>query len=345
MPTSSGSARATTKTKLQDVARLAEVSPATVSRVLNHPELVRPELRERVARIIQELSYTRDNVGRALKSGRTLTIGAVVPTLGISIFADGVEALQDRLRHHGFTLLIANTQYDQAKELADVRSLVERGVDGVVLVGDQHDPALCPLLRQHGVPFVTTYVGQARSQVPAVGIDNAQATFDLATVLLDQGHRRFGVIANLQRSNDRSKARFDGIVRALAGAGLELPRDHVVRARYSLADGRRACRELIGRDPAITAMMCTTDVLAIGAMAEARALGLRVPQDISVTGFDDVAIASQVDPPLTTVSVPAVAIGRTAAETLVAMIAGQPIEPSIRLPYRLMVRGSTGAPP
>ncbi len=332
------------KSKIEDVARKADVSPATVSRVLNHPELVRPALREKVARSIAELSYTRDSAVRALKSRRTFTIGAVVPTLGISIFAEGVEALQDRLSQHGYTLLIANSQYDLQKELTEVRSLMERSVDGVVLVGDNHLPEALALLRQHAVPFITTYVWRARGGVPAIGIDNANATYDLTRYLLELGHRNFGVIANLPVSNDRSRARLRGIQRALAEAEVALPDTHLIKAVHSLADGRAGLRRLIGLDDSITAIMCTTDTIAIGAMAEARTMGLRVPGAISITGFDDIEIASQFDPPLTTISVPAAEIGRVAADHLVGAISGTPSRSATKLPYRLIIRGSTGSP-
>jgi LacI family transcriptional regulator len=124
-----------TKVTSEDVARAASVSPATISRVLNHPEIVRPELRDKVTRAISGLSYTRDSAARALKSGRMRTIGAIVPTLGLSIFAEGVEALQNRLSESGYTLFIANSQYDQRREFQETQSLIERGIDGLVLVG------------------------------------------------------------------------------------------------------------------------------------------------------------------------------------------------------------------
>lgn len=333
------------RVKLEDVARDARVSPATVSRVLNHPEIVRPEIREKVARSIAELSYTRGSAGRALKSGRTLTIGAVVPTLGVSIFADGIEALQNRLSEHGYTLLIANSQYDSKKELTEVQSLIERGVDGLVLVGHDHQPKLRKLLHQHGIPCVTTYVCKTRNGMPAIGFDNGTATYDLARYMLGLGHRIFGIIANLPASNDRSLVRRVGIERALEEAGLALPDIHVIGAVHTVAQGRCALRALMNRDPTITAVMCTTDTLAIGALAEARAMGLKVPQALSITGFDDIEIASQFDPSLTTISVPVVEIGRNAADYLLGALKGSIQRHPAVLPYRLMIRDSTGAPP
>jgi LacI family transcriptional regulator len=336
--------RVNARVKIEDVARQAAVSAATVSRVLNHPEIVRPELRDKVTRAISELSYTRDSAARALKSGRMRTIGAIVPTLGLGIFAEGVEALQNRLSESGYTLFIANSQYDQRRELQELQSLIERGIDGIVLVGASHAPELRTLVQQAGVPVITTYVSKALGGIPAIGIDNQRATRELTQYLLNLGHVRFGAIANVPPSNDRSRARLDGIHKALAGAGIRLEPTQVIRADFSLAQGRSALRQLMSDHPDTTAVICTTDTLAIGAMAEARKLGLDVPQQLSITGFDDVEIAAQVDPALTTISVPAAEIGRGAADYLINAIAGLPIPKTVQLPYRLIMRGSTASP-
>ena len=338
--------RPTGRAKIEDVAREAGVSSATVSRVLNHPALVRPELRDKVARAIAKLSYTRDSAGRALKSGRMRTIGAVVPTLGLSIFADGIEALQNRLSEAGYTLLIGNAQYDQQRELQEMRSLLERGIDGAALVGGSHSPELRELIRQAGVPVITTYVSKASNGMPAIGIDNEAATRELTRYLLDIGHLSFGIIANVPPSNDRSRSRLTGVQKALMQAGIEPKPTQIIKADHSLAQGRSAFRRLITDHPEITAVICTTDTLAIGAAAEARKLGFKVPQHLSITGFDDIEIASQVDPPLTTVGVPAGEIGRGAADYLINAISGLSVPKNIQLPYRIIMRGSTApAPP
>ncbi len=338
--------RPTGRAKIEDVAREAGVSSATVSRVLNHPALVRPELRDKVARAIAKLSYTRDSAGRALKSGRMRTIGAVVPTLGLSIFADGIEALQNRLSEAGYTLLIGNAQYDQQRELQEMRSLLERGIDGAALVGGSHSPELRELIRQAGVPVITTYVSKASNGMPAIGIDNEAATRELTRYLLDIGHLSFGIIANVPPSNDRSRSRLTGVQKALMQAGIEPKPTQIIKADHSLAQGRSAFRQLITDHPEITAVICTTDTLAIGAAAEARNLGFKVPQHLSITGFDDIEIASQVDPPLTTVGVPAGEIGRGAADYLINAISGLSVPKNIQLPYRIIMRGSTApAPP
>jgi LacI family transcriptional regulator len=334
------------RAKLTDVARVANVSLATASRVLNQPVIVSPEVRERVLAAVQALSYTPDRMARALSSGRSFIVGAVVPTLGNAIFADGVEALQDRLGDLGYTLLLSNSQYNQQKELEQVKALLEHGVDGLVLVGDTFKPEMVSLIRQRGTPCVSTYGAQSRNGFPSIGIDNRAATFELTRYLLDLGHREFGVISNTALSNDRSQARLAGIGEALTGFGLTLEAERIIEIEKPIvANGRAGLRKLLEVQPAITAVVCTTDALAVGAVAAARSFGREVPSDLSISGFDDVEIAAETDPPLTTVRVPASPIGRAAAENLVRAIRGEELPINILFPARIMIRGSTSKAP
>jgi LacI family transcriptional regulator len=333
------------RAKIDDVAREAGVSSATVSRVFNHPAIVRPELRDKVARAIAKLSYTRDSAGRALKSRSMRTVGAVVPTLGLSIFAEGIEAMQNRLSEAGYTLLIGNAQYDPHRELQELRSLLERGIDGLALVGGSHSPEVRALIRQAGVPVITTYVSKAPSGMAAIGIDNEAATRELTRYLLEIGHVSFGAIANVPPSNDRSRARLEGIQKALEQRGIALTPTQIVKTDHSLGQGRSAFRQIMTDHPETTAVICTTDTLAIGAMVEARKLGFRVPQALSIAGFDDIELAAQVEPPLTTIGVPAGEIGRGAADYLINAVSGIAVSRSIQLPYRVIIRASTGAAP
>jgi LacI family transcriptional regulator len=335
---------AQTRITVQDVARDANVSTATVSRVLNQPDRVRPEVRERVRRSIEALHYTPDGVARALRSRRTRTVGVVIPTLSLGVFAEGVEAMQIRLAEYGYTLLIASSQYDMARERQEIDALLERGVDGLLLVGNIHGDETYESIRSRQIPFLTTYVSEARADVPAVGIDNERAAREITEYLIGWGHRSFGVIANLQRSNDRTLARLRGIRQALEAAGIPLPTGMIYKAGHALSEGRRGLRALTSTDPALTAIMCTTDTLAIGALAEARVMGWQVPGRLSVSGFGDIELAAQIDPPLTTVNDGTDIIGRVAIDHLMRLVHGEQIEPSTRLPFTLVVRASTGAP-
>jgi LacI family transcriptional regulator len=331
------------RAKLADVARLARVSLATASRALNQPDIVRDEIRERVLVAVKMLGYAPDRTAKALSSGRSHTVGAVVPTLGNAIFADGVEALQDRLGERGYTLILAHSQYRPDREFLQIKAMVEHGVDGLVLVGDTFAPETLPLIRARSLATVTTYVCTSRHGIPAIGIDNRKATFDATRTMLDLGHQEFAIIANTALPNDRSQARLEGMLAAIAEEGIRLPASRIFEAAHpTIASGREAFARLRAAHPMVTAYLCTTDAMAVGAVAEARRAGLRVPDDVSVLGFDDVEIAAEIDPPLTTVRVPATEIGTLAADQLIDIIEGKSPPGNTQLEAKLVLRGSTG---
>lgn len=332
------------KAVIADIAAAAGVSTATVSRAINTPSMVRPELRERVQEALRLLGYVPHGAARALASRRTRSVGVLVPTLSTSIFARGVEALQNRLGEAGYSLLVANSQYDLDKELVETRALLERGVDGLVLVGNERVSETRSLLRQSGLPVVVTYVSEGADGLPAVGIDNYRCTYELTRYLFDLGHRQFGVVSSPFGSNDRIRARRQGILTCLEHRDAAIPQSGILEVPYTMESGREALRHLLRSHPAMTALVCTTDVLAIGAIAEAKDLGLDVPGDLSIAGFDDLEFASYLDPALTTVRVPTERIGEMAADLLLGLMQSRVVAPRSELEGELIIRRSTGTP-
>lgn len=328
---------------LADVAAAAGVSTATVSRCLNAPASVRAATRARVEDAVRRLGYEADATARALASRRSLTIGAIVPTLDNAIFAAGIEGLQRALTAEGYTLLIASHEYDLDQELAQARTLLSRGIDGLFLIGKDHHPELRARAAARGAP---TVLGWTLSETePSIGFDNARAAAALADYLWSIGHRRFGMIAAPTAENDRARERLEGVRAALARRGVTLDPACVVERAYGLEEGREGLRALMAREPRPTAIVCGNDVLAFGAMFEAQAMGLSVPDDVSIAGFDDLPLAAQLGPGLTTVGVPASLIGARAAEHLIRRISGQTVATATEVPTRLIVRGSTAPPP
>ncbi|OGK84666.1 MAG: LacI family transcriptional regulator [Candidatus Rokubacteria bacterium GWC2_70_16] len=329
---------------VDDVASRAGVSTATVSRCLNTPAAVRPALRHRVDSAIAALGYVPHGAARALASQQSYTIGAVIPTLNNAIFASGIQALQRRLDEAKYTLLLASSDYDPARELREVQILVARGVDGIMLVGRAHKPELYACLRDKDVPYVNTWTYSSETEHPCVGFDNLEAGRRLASYLLDMGHRDIAMIAGITDGNDRATERLAGVREALAARGLSLPPQRLLERPYDIAEGRGAFRLLMAKEPRPTAVICGNDVLAFGALFECRSLGVEVPNQLSITGFDDLELASQVEPPLTTMHVPSEEMGRRAAEHLLARLAGKPVAPATRLEVSLIVRGTTAPP-
>lgn len=333
------------KARLIDVANAAGVSIATASRALSKPHMVKPELRQKVERAIQTLHYRPDRLARALSLGHNNTIGAIVPTLGIAVFANGVECLQSKLDELGYTLLLGNSQYDMRKELKQIRAFAENSVAGLILVaGDMSEEALS-LIRSMNVPVVCTYMHQSLYGFPAVGIDNHKVTKRLAEHLISLGHRHFGIISNTVKPNARSSARRDGAVDAIKYSfGIRYKPTLVAVDEPSIENGSLAYQKILETDPRVTAVICTTDALALGVQAECKARNLHVPAQISVTGFDDMDFVAHTDPPLTSVRVPAKEISDQAVVMLMAMISGETVEMSVEIDAEIMFRKSIAPP-
>lgn len=330
--------------KLSDVARVAKVSTATVSRALMLPHKVRPHTLERVQEAVRRLGYVAHGAARALASRRTHTIGAVVPTLDNAIFANTTHALQKTFDAAGYTLLLACHEFDATVEVRLTRALIERGIDGLVLLGTSHDPQIYALIAQRQIPYVLTWALDTSGAHPCVGFNNRAAALQLTNHLLELGHREFAMISGVTANNERARDRLEGVRDALAARGIALPASRVIEKPYSLASGREGLRALMALPQPPTAVMCGNDVLAIGAIAECNTLGVAVPRELSVTGFDDMEIASLLSPGLTTVHFPTLELGQLAAAQLLDQLAGEAAIDQHELPVRLQVRGTTAAP-
>ena len=330
--------------KLSDVARLAKVSTATVSRALMLPHKVRPSTLERVQEAVRRLGYVAHGAARALASRRTHTIGAVVPTLDNAIFANTTHSLQKTFDAAGYTLLLACHEFDAAVEVRLTRALIERGIDGLVLLGTSHEPQIYELIAQRQIPYVLTWALDTSGTRPCVGFNNRAAALQLTNHLLELGHREFAMISGVTINNERARDRLEGVRDALAARGIRLGNERVIEKPYSLASGREGLRALMASPNPPTAVMCGNDVLAIGAIAECNTLGIAVPHEVSVTGFDDMEIASLLSPGLTTVHFPTLDLGCLAAAQLLRQLAGDSAIEQHELPVQLKVRGTTAAP-
>lgn len=330
---------------IEDVALAAGVSTATVSRVLNKPDAVREELRQRVLDAVARLGYVPHAGARALMLRRSGTVGAVFPTVDHAIFAKAIEALQRRLARAGLQLLLATHGYDPQVEEEQVMNLVTHGADAVVLCGNLQQPRLLQFLRQRGLPAVHVMSWPALPDTLCVGFDNASAVGRGVHYLVGMGHRRIAMLAGVTRDNDRAAARLAGVRAALAEHGLALAPGHLVERHYELSDGREGLRALMSASPAPTAIVCGNDVLAVGALLQAQEMGIAVPRELSIIGFDDLELARHMHPALTTVHVPTQEMWECAAERLIAALQHQPCPAATEFKVELVVRGSSGPAP
>ncbi|MBX2856942.1 MAG: LacI family DNA-binding transcriptional regulator [Rhodobacteraceae bacterium] len=328
---------------LEDVARHAGVSTATVSRCINTPERLREPTRLRVQAAIDALGYTPHFGGQALASNRTNTIGAIIPTMENAIFARGLQAVEERLAEAGVTLLVASSGYDPEREAAQVRTLLGRGVDGLLLIGRDRPAETYRLIQAQAKPLVLAWTLAPPTTASCVGFDNRLAASQLCRCVIEAGHREIAMIAGVTAWNDRARDRIDGVRDALSEYGLKLEPQRLVEAPYSIEDGEAAFRKLF-HGPKPTAVICGNDVLAAAAINAASRMGLSVPNDISVTGFDDIDLANVVAPGITTAHVPHRRMGGLAAEFLLRMRNGDDEPTSHEFEVTIVKRGSLSAP-
>ena len=334
----------TTQPTLEDVARASKVSTATISRALNDPEKVAKDTLDKIREAIDTLGYTPNFGGRILASNRSNTVGAIIPTMANAMFAGGLQAFQEVLAEAGVTMLVASTGYNSENELLQIRSLMAHGADGLLLIGSERPEKTKQFLDLRGVPCVISWCYLDDPSRIFVGFDNYKAAQNMARRVLEHGHRKIAMIAGFTKDNDRARNRHDGVRDAIRHFGDGANLLTVVEADYRIADGARAFDEILACQTRPTAVVCGNDVLAAGAIVRARERGFSVPEDISVTGFDDIALASVVQPTLTTVRVPQLEMGRLAARHLLDLVSGKASVSSVELGTDIVMRGSLVGP-
>ena len=325
-----------------DVARLAGVSVATVSRALTAPGVVSTGTRERVLEAAKRLGFAPNPAARALRRRRTLLVGAVIPTLNHAIYARLVNAFQDRMRQDGHLTAVLTSGFDNAHVADKARLLVEHGAEALLLVGQVSDPALVTLLQQRRIPAVSTYSVTDNTVVPSIGFDNRDAMLRALEHVAELGHRDVLFLCGPLEGNDRQAARRAAFIEVMRRWRRPLD-GRLVECEYAIEAGEIALRECLQGAPGFTCVICSSDVLAFGVLAECRRAGLTVPGDLSVVGFDDLEFSARLDPPLSTIAVPSEEMGRLSAEAILGALSDdrRPILPIV-LDAPLVARASTG---
>ena len=327
---------------IADVAAKAGVSTATVSRVLSGLGRASSATQSRVLEAARDLGYRPSEVARSLKRRSTQTLGLIITDIENPYFPQLGRAVEDAARAAGYTVLLCNAADDPDREAAYLDLLVDRRVDGLVIAASSLGARHGDWLTAPPIPVVLVNTAAPDADLPSIMSDNQGGTRMVTQHLLDLGHRRFGYLMPPPRNVDAPE-RLAGVRRALREAGLESDALQIARGEALVWGGEVAASELIDRAPETTAFIGYNDLMAIGALRAIRQRGRRVPEDASVVGFDDVARAAYVDPPLTTISQRTDEMGRWAVERL---IGDDEIGPSsVRLPVDLQIRGSSGPAP
>lgn len=326
-----------------EVAKRAGVSLATVSRCFNNPEQVRESTRTRVETAAADLGYIRNRMAGALHSRFSGSVGLVVPTIDNAIFAELIEAFATRLQQHDRTLLIAAHGYDLGQEVSIVRSLLERRIDGIALVGFDHDEVAMRMLSTRSVPVLSIWNYHKNSKLPCIGADNRAAGREAYERLHALGHTDIACLFPAIGHNDRARDRCDGALQAAVDVDCPVPLSRQLSCPYDLGEAKAVAMQMLaGNRP--SAVLCGNDIIAQGVIYACLAKGVKVPSELSVVGIGDFRGSADIEPGLSTIRMPAKQIGTGAADAIVELseqlpVAAVPLRKL--LSHRWIERGST----
>ncbi|MBN2123650.1 MAG: LacI family DNA-binding transcriptional regulator [Deltaproteobacteria bacterium] len=325
-----------------DVARIAHVSTATVSRVINSPEKVRDETRRRVYRAMDICRYKYNALARDFATKRSHTLGLILPTITNPIFAESTRGVQDFANNTGYQVILGNSYYQYEKEAGLANLLRERQVEGLLITTTDLKGQILKDLIDEDFPFVLLYSTVRRGPMWSVGVDNFLGGYRATEHLVRLGHRRIAMLAGSFHFSDRSYHRWHGYKSSLKEYGIPYDPALLLQTDYTLASGKKGIEKLISLDNPPTAVFCSNDFIALGAMEGAREMGLHLPEEMSIVGFDDMEISSFVVPSLTTIRQPAYEMGKLGAEALVRRLTQGSTRPVHELlETSLVIREST----
>lgn len=326
---------------IREVARLAEVSVATVSRALQQPELVSVKTRNKVLAAVKQAGYQPNLLAVKFRSGKSHNLVVLVPTVANVFFARVISGMQEAAQQRRYSLLLGNTMADDNAEIAYARLVQTSQADGLIQLR-AFDPFATLDMTTARLPMVNACEVLDKAPCPVVTLDNRAAAMAMTEHLLSLGHRNIAMIKGPARS-PLTRDRVAGYRDALDAAGVTFDETLLCPGNFTLQSGHQATAQLLQRDQRPTAIFCENDEMAIGAIQCLKQHGLKVPDDISVAGFDDISFAAFSDPPLTTIAQPAEEFGRTAVNLLIDVLEQKlTLLPKVILPFELVLRGSTG---
>ena len=330
---------------IQQVAKKAGVSTATVSRIINGSAPVSATTAERVWRAIRELKYHPNTYARALASGRSGLLGLVISDISNPFFPEVMKGFEDVALENGFEVILTNTNYNQERTASCVRRMLERKVEGAALMTSEMDPDLIRQLSHRGIPIVFLDVGKVRNRISNINVDYAQGLREAADHLCALGHHRIGFISgpmNLKSARMRRSA----FLRCLSEYDLAGDSALIAEGNHKIDGGATAMYRLLQLKKRPTAVLASNDLTAFGALRAIHHTRLRVPEDLSIVGFDDIDLSPFTQPPLTTIRLPRTELGRLAFGALHRILRGDSKKGSeYRIETHLVVRSSTSTAP
>ncbi|MFW5993888.1 MAG: LacI family DNA-binding transcriptional regulator [Halanaerobiaceae bacterium] len=331
---------------IKDVANLAEVSPATVSRVINNSSLVKEETAVKVNEAIEKLNYQINESARVLRTKCSSLIGVIGAGMDNPFLMKLLKGVETSAKENGFNLIFGDSEGELEQELKYLNILNQRSVDGLIIITASIYNNLLEEIKNKGIPavFASGYVND--NDIPCISVNNSRAAEDVIDYLYELGHRKFGIIRGTYSDLVTSGERIKGVKSSFQKNKIDFNSVPIYEGDFSFKSGSLAVKEILSRKPETTAIFCFDDKMAIGAIRGAEKLGYQIPEDLSIIGFDDIELASYVKPALTTVRQSGYEMGYQAMEFLKKVIEGEdPGKLKEFLPHKLQIRESSGTPP
>jgi len=326
---------------MKDVAEKAGVSTATVSRALMSPEKVSAATRQKVDEAVIAVGYSPHAMVRHPRRSESRTILVIVPDICDPFFSEIIRGVESVAAEEGYLVLIGDCAHQNRQESAFLNLVMTRQIDGMVLLGSQVPFETGPEEQRSLPPMVMANEFAPDLALPTVHIDNLTAAFEAVNHLLKLGHERIACVAGPQEM-PLCQYRLQGYIQALQRNGIRLDPRYIVRGDFTFDAGSRALKQLMRLPQPPDALFCHSDIMALGAMAQAKIMGLRVPKDLSLIGFDDIELSRYSDPQLTTIAQPRFNIGREAMNLLLEQLQGKLVNSGSRLlDFEIKIRGST----
>ncbi|AIF67126.1 catabolite control protein A [Terribacillus saccharophilus] len=326
---------------IYDVAREANVSMATVSRVVNGNPNVKPATRKKVLGTIEQLGYRPNAVARGLASKRTTTVGAIIPDISSIFFSELARGIEDIATMYKYNMILSNSDQNPDKELTLFNSMLEKQVDGIVFMGGKISDELLQQFDKSPVPIVIAATGQGTGEIPTVAIDYEQAAYEATKLLVDHNHKHPAFVAGTAEAETNNQ-KYKGYLRAVTENNAEVKQEYIVKANNTYNSGLEAAKQLADLADRPSAVFVSSDEMALGVIHGFQDNGLRVPEDIEVVGYDNTRLATMVRPTLSTVVQPTYDIGAVAMRLLTKLMNKEEVsDKNVILPHRIIERNST----
>ena len=326
---------------LHDIAKIAGVSSGTISRAITKPEMLAPKTLVRIQELIKEFHYVPDPAGRKLRSAKSSVIGAVIPKTGISTFSQTISDLNDALEEAGFTLIVSQPEMKSSAIESSAYRLIERGADGLILLGEDHNESLYAMMKYREIPHVLLWTVKNPRGSICINVNQFEAGEILAKHLVDLGHKHIAYIGIPTKNNPRAAARMSGVKRLLARYSLKIPNQAIYENVHQFSSGKQAVQQILNQNPKTTAIICTSDYYALGVLRGFYEMGISVPNDVSLASFNNNNFSSFTTPSITSIDLRQNEIGKVAASQILRLLNNKSAK-SIQIKPVLHIRESSG---